>query len=241
MSAIQYVGLSAQVALERRLTALSRNVANQTTAGYRAGGTRFQAEMTRATGEPSIAYATSGAPYISRAPGPVTRTDNPLDVAVEGEAWLAIRTPAGQVYTRDGRMKILLTGELVTLNGHAVLDAGGAPILLDPDGGAPQIARDGMIMQGGAQMGAIGLFSIDERAHLTRYANSGVIPDRAPRPVLDFTAAGIAQGYVEGSNVNPVLALTELITVSRSFESLAAILNRHESSLRKAIGALGPR
>lgn len=241
MSVVQYVALSAQIALDRRLTGIARNVANQSTAGYRAGGTQFQAALTRATGEPSIAYATPGAPYISRAAGPVTRTDNPLDVAVEGKAWLAIQTPAGTVYTRDGRMKTLLTGELVTLNGHPVLDVGGAPILLDPDGGPPQIARDGMITQDGAQMGAIGLFAIDARAQLTRYANSGVIPDRAPEPVLDFTAAGIAQGHVEGSNVNPVLALTELITVSRSFESLAAILDRHESSLRKAIGALGPR
>lgn len=240
MSVVQYVGLSAQIALERRMTGLARNVANQSTTAYRAGEMRFEAVMSRASGMAPIAYTSAGERYISREPGPVSRTDNPLDVAVEGDGWLAIDTPAGTVYTRDGRMKMLQTGELVTLNGHPVLDIGGAPIVLDPFGGPPEIARDGMITQAGAQIGALGLFDIDDRAKLARYANSGVIPDRGVQPVLDFTGTGVVQGFVEGSNVNPVLALTELITVSRGFESLATALEKHETSMREAIKTLGP-
>ncbi|HET7410757.1 MAG TPA: flagellar basal-body rod protein FlgF [Paracoccaceae bacterium] len=239
MPIVQYVGLSAQIALERRLDGIARNVANQATAGYRAEGTKFDVVLSRAAGADPVAYASAGRGYISREAGAVTRTENPLDIAVEGDAWLAIQTQAGTVYTRDGRMKMLETGELMSLNGHPVLDVGGAPILLDPLGGPPQIARDGMITQGGAQIGAIGLFAIDERARLTRY-ESGVIPDWAADPVLDFTATGVVQGFVEGSNVNPVLELTKLIAVSRSFDSLSTALGRSESSLREAIKALGP-
>lgn len=239
MSIVEYVGLSAQIALDRRLDGIARNVANQATAGYRAEGTKFDAVLSRTARGTSTAYASAGKGYISLESGPVTRTDNPLDIAVEGDVWLAIQTQAGTVYTRDGRMKMLETGELTTLNGHPVLDVGGAPLLLDPLAGPPQIARDGMITQGDIQMGAIGLFAIDERARLTRHA-SGVIPDRAAEPVLDFAAAGVVQGFVEGSNVNPVLEMTKLITVSRSFDSVATALGQSEASLREAIRALGP-
>ena len=56
-----------------------------------------------------------------------------------------------------------------------MLDAGGAAILVDPGAGPPDIARDGMISQKGSQVGALGLFTIDDDAKLTRYDNSGVI------------------------------------------------------------------
>src|SRR5690606_23666772 len=158
--------LSAQIALERRLDGIARNVANQATAGYRAEGMKFDAVLSRAAGHASVAYASAGDLYVSPEAGPVSRTDHPFDVPAEGDAWLAVQTPAGTVHTRDGRMKMLDTGELMTLNDYPVLDVGGAPIILDPVGEPPQIARDGMISQGGVEMGAIGLFAIDERARL---------------------------------------------------------------------------
>lgn len=233
------VALSAQVALERRMEAVARNVANMTTAGYRAEGMKFEAFVSEITGQAPVAYASAGRSYISREAGPLTHTQNPLDVAVEGDGWLAVQTPAGVVYTRDGRMQMLETGELQSLAGHPILDVGGAPLLLNPDAGPPLIARDGMITQGGQQVGALGLFAIDESAKLTRYGNSGVIPDRAATPVLDFTGNGIVQGFVEGANINPVLELAKLIMVSRSFESASSVIQQSETSLQEAIRTLG--
>lgn len=239
MAVVEYVALSAQLALERRLDGIARNVANQNSAGYRAEGTKFQTVLSRMAESAPVAYASGGKTYISRETGPVMRTENPLDIAVQGDGWLGIMTPAGVVHTRDGRMKMLETGELVTLNDHPVLDVGQMPILLDPLAGPPAIARDGMISQGGIEMGAVGLFTIDERAGLTRYGNSGVIPSRAAQPVLDFTADGVVQGFVEQSNINPMLELSKLITVSRSFEGVSNLLRQHDSSLREAVRTLG--
>ncbi len=239
MSVVQYVGLSAQIALDRRMEAIARNVANLGTAGYRAEGIKFESLLSSHLGEESVAYAAVDETYISRQAGPLSQTGNPLDVAVQGEAWLAIQTPGGTVYTRDGRMKVLETGELVSLNDHPILDAGGAPLLLDPVGGPPQIARDGMITQGGIEIGAIGLFAIDPQAQLSRRENSGVVPDQPAVAVLDFDANGVVQGFVEGANVNPVLELTKLIMVSRNFESASAVIAESEQSLDDAIKALG--
>ena len=239
MAVVQYVGLSAQIALQRRMEAIAQNVANLGTAGYRAEEIKFDSILSGAIGEEPVAYAGADETYISLQAGPLNQTGDPLDVAVQGDSWMAIQTPAGTVYTRDGRMKMLETGELVSINDHPMLDVGGAPLLLDPVGGPPQIARDGMITQGGVEVGAIGLFAIDPKANLARYENSGVIPDQPAVPVLDFDANGVVQGFVEGANVNPVLEMTKLIMVSRSFESATSAIEQSEQSQEEAIKTLG--
>jgi flagellar basal-body rod protein FlgF len=238
MPGSSHVAISAQITLERRLTTLALNVANMNTVGYRASGVSFHDIVSR-TGADPVAFASTGKDYIARTSGPLTPTANPLDVAVQGEGWLAMQTPAGTVYTRDGRMRMLPGGALETVRGYPVLDAGNTPIILNPDAGPPTIAADGMITQGGQQVGAIGLFRIDPDAKFTRYENSGVIPDKPATPVLDFTANGVVQGSVEGSNVNPILELAKLLTISRSFEGVTGSATTHESSMKDAIRILG--
>ncbi len=233
-----YVGLSAQVALQRRLETIAHNVANASTAGFRAEEPRFEAVLSRASVDP-VAYAATGPTFLSRRSGELVKTDNLFDVAVEGDAWLAIQTPAGQVYTRDGRLRMTPTGELQTLSGHAVLDAGGAAMLLDPNAGPPRIARDGTVIQGNRQIGALGLFTIESNANLTRYENSGVVPDVPATPVVDFSRAGVQQGFVENANVNPVMEMTRLIMVTRAFEMVTASIAASEASLQEAIKSLG--
>lgn len=233
-----YVGLSAQVALTRRLERIAHNVANTNTAGFRADGVKFEALVAR-RGDADVAYASQGVDYITQTSGPVSRTGNPLDVAVSGEGWLAIATPGGTAYTRDGRLQMTETGALRTVAGYPVLDAGNTPLLVDPAAGPPSIAHDGMITQGGRQVGAIGLFAIDRDATLTRSGNSGVVPDRAATPILDFGANGLLQGHVEGSNVNPVLEMTRLMAVQRAFENISASLDMADSTLQEAIKSLG--
>lgn len=233
-----YVSLSAQVSLERRLETIANNVANMNTVGFRGEGVRFAAEVARA-GDSALSYVSPGNSYISRAAGASEKTNNPFDVAIQGDGWFGISTAAGTAYTRDGRMRMAESGALETLNGNAVLDAGGAPIVLDAAGGTPTIGGDGMITQDGRQLGAIGLFEIDPQANLARAENSGVIPDKPATAILDFTKNGIVQGYVEGSNVNPINEMTKLITVTRSFDGVNSEVTQTESSLQDAIKSLG--
>jgi flagellar basal-body rod protein FlgF len=233
-----YVTLSAQAALERRLTTIAANVANQTTPGYRAEEVDFKTLVSR-TGDAPVAFVSPGDTYISRQPGVPFKTDNPLDVAVQGDCWLALQSPTGTIYTRDGRMRIQPGGALQSINGYAVLDAGNSPIILNPDGGPVTIAQDGMITQNGRQVGAVGLFSLDNNAKLERFDNSSVVSARPAVPVLDFTKNGITQGYVEGANVNPILEMEKLIMVSRTFENISSAIEGSETSLKDAIKTLG--
>ena len=96
-----------------------------------------------------------------------------------------------------------------------------------------------MISQSGRQVGAIGLFEIDPGASLRRAENSGVVPDKPATPILDFTRAGVVQGAVESSNVDPVREMTRLIEVTRAFDGVAAEASQSEGSLRDAIKTLG--
>lgn len=234
-----HVGVSAQMALRDRLETIAHNLANVNTTGFRAEHAKFDAAVARVSGQPSVAFVEAKQPYLSREAGGAIKTDSPLDVAVQGDAFIALETPQGVIYTRDGRLYITPTGALVSVNGYAVLDAGGAPLQLDPGGAAPTIGRDGMIAQGGRRLGAIGLYAIDPEAVLTRADNSGVTPDRPPTAVLDFTRNGLLQGHLENSNVSGVAEMSRLIAVQRAFESVVAAQTHSEQSFSDAIKTLG--
>jgi flagellar basal-body rod protein FlgF len=239
MTSSVYVSLSAQMALERRLATVANNVANMNTPGFRAEEIRFEAILSRAGGD-DVAFASGGETYTSRQAGAITHTGNPLDVAVDGDGWLALATPSGVVNTRDGRLQMSDSGELKSVAGYPVLDPGGAAIVLDPAGGDITIAPDGSISQGGKQVGALGLFAIPEGAKLTRFENSGVIPSEPAQPVEDMTANGVRQGHIEGANVNPIMEMSRLIMIQRAFESAASAVEQSESTQDQAIRTLGP-
>lgn len=235
-----YVALSSQLALEKRLTTTAQNVANMATSGYRAEETRFSALMA-GSGKSAVSFVSSGDSYISRASGQITKTDSPLDVAIQGDAWLSVGGAGGPVYTRDGRLTMDPTGRLTDITGRPVLDPGGSPLLLDPQQGPPVIGRDGSVHQGVNQVGAIGVFTCDPKAAISRSGTNAVTPSLPAKPVQDFTRIGILQGHLEGSNVNPIMEMTKLIAIQRAFESAANLTQQSEASLQDAIKSLGPQ
>lgn len=235
-----YVALSSQIALEKRLNTIADNVANSSTIGYRATGVKFEDVVSGLT-DKAISFVTSGDTYISDANGPLRETGNPFDFAIKGNAWFGIETPAGTVMTRDGRFSLTENGEMVTIEGYPVLDAGGAPIQLDPRNGPPRAGADGSLRQGDNLVGALGLFNFDPGPNFVRFGNSGIVPAGEPEPVVDRVDAGVTQGFLEESNVNPVLEITRLIMVQRAFENGAAMIRNTESSYDEAIKTLGSK
>ena len=235
-----YVALSSQIALEKRLNTIADNVANASTVGFRATGVKFE-DVVSGTGQKAVSFASTGDTFLSGAHGGMRETGSPFDFAVQGDAWFGIQTPAGTVMTRDGRFSMNENGELLSIEGHQVLDAGGAPIQLDPRGGPPKVSADGALRQGDRQVGAIGLFSFDPGVNFTRYGNSGIVPPKPPEPITDRTDVGVAQGFLEDSNVNPIMEMMRLIQVQRAFENVAAMVRQAGSSTDDAIKTLGSK
>jgi flagellum-specific ATP synthase len=236
-----YVALSSQIALDKRLTTIADNVANMSTVGFRASEVKFE-DVVTGVGQDSVAFASPGDTYLTQKAGSLRETQNPFDFAVQGDAWFGIETPAGTVMTRDGRFTMTEAGQLVTHEGYPVLDAGGAPIQLDPLGGPPEAGRDGVIRQNGQLVASIGLFSYDPGPNFTRFGNSGVIPAGEPDPIVDRMDVGVAQGFLEESNVNPVAEMTRLIMLQRSFENAFAMTQETETTFDDAVktAANGP-
>ena len=235
-----YVALSSQIALEKRLNTIADNVANASTVGFRATGVKFE-DVVSGLDDKALSFVTSGDTYISNTNGPLRETGNPFDFAVKGNAWFGIETPGGAVMTRDGRFTLTENGELVTIEGYPVLDAGGAPIQLDPRNGPPRAGADGSLRQGGNLVGALGLYNFDPGPNFIRFGNSGIVPAGEPEPVVDRLDAGVVQGFLEESNVNPMLEITKLIMVQRAFENGAAMIRATESSYDEAIKTLGSK
>jgi flagellar basal-body rod protein FlgF len=232
-----YVGLSAQLALQRRLDTIATNVANASTAGYRAEEMSFEEVISKAD-KTAVSFVSKGENRLSTEAGELTQTDNPLDIAVRGDAWLAIQTPTGTAYTRDGRMQMRSDGVLTNLEGNPFLDAGATPIQLDPEGGRITINKAGTIEQDGNNLGAFGLYVMPQGTRLTRAQGASVIPDQDPVPEIDFLRTGIQQGYVEKSNVNAILEMTHLTSLQRSFDAVSNVLRETESSLQDSLKTL---
>ncbi|MDQ2632831.1 MAG: flagellar basal-body rod protein FlgF [Pseudomonadota bacterium] len=235
-----YVALSSQIALEKRLNTIADNVANASTIGFRATGVKFE-DVVTGLDDKALSFVSSGDTYISNTNGPLRETGNPFDFAVKGNAWFGIETPGGTVMTRDGRFTLTENGEMVTIEGYPVLDAGGAPIQLDPRNGPPRAGADGSLRQGDNLVGALGLYNFDPGPNFVRFGNSGIVPSGEPEPVVDRLDAGVVQGFLEESNVNPMLEITKLIMVQRAFENGAAMIRATESTFDDAIKTLGSK
>jgi flagellar basal-body rod protein FlgF len=232
------VGLSGLMALERRLETVAHNVANSNTVGFRAEAVRFATKLEQA-GDTNLAFAARGGEYLNMQQGARISTGNALDVAVSGDAFMAQARDTGTVYTRDGRMEISPEGQLRSLDGFPVLDAGGAPIQVNVKGGPLTITNDGSIIQDKRRVGAIGLFDLADPKLMQQQGSAGFEYSGFAEPVTDFRRNSILQGTLEGANVNAVAEMSEMITISRTFESIANALRANEEMMSGAIKTLG--
>jgi flagellar basal-body rod protein FlgF len=106
---------------------------------------------------------------------------------------------------------------------------------LDPQKPPPSINKAGTITQDGQDLGALGIYRMPREAKLARADGSSVVSDIPPTAELDFISNGVVQGFVEKSNVNPMLEMTHLITIQRNFEAVSTMMHDTESSLQDAL------
>jgi flagellar basal-body rod protein FlgF len=240
MEISSYVALSGQLTLEQRMATLASNIANANTPGFKAGSVDFKTLITRA-GEGGSAFAATSSNTLDMSSGGMTHTSNPLDLAASGGALFAFESPKGIYYSRDGRLTIAPEGQLQNLQGHSLLDSSSSPLSLDPSAGEATVGRDGSISQGGKIVGQVGLFLLNLADGYNRFGSSGIAPAAPAEPTSDFTSFGVLQGYIEGSNVNSVLEMVNMIEVSRAFEAVSTFADKAMEAERNAIETLGSR
>jgi flagellar basal-body rod protein FlgF len=235
MDTTSYVALSRQIALQRAMGVVANNLANANTTAFKAEAMLFETVLERA-GEPGrLAFVQDVATVHDPSDGPLQPTGGPLDLAVQGPGFLTVATPEGERYTRAGRLERNARGELATVDGHALLDEGGAPIVLPPGEPAPAIAADGTVAGRGGPIARIRLVRFAD-PHRLRPEGGGLWS--SDQPPIPGSPGAIVQGALEGSNVNAVLELTRLIEVTRAFEGTQKMLETHHELARRAVERL---
>jgi flagellar basal-body rod protein FlgF len=232
------LALSGQVATERRLTTIADNISNMNTVGFRQVGVRFS-ELVDGSNKSKMSFVTPGVTVLSEAQGAIDSTGNQLDFAINGDGWFMVQTPAGEAMTRDGRLQINADGTLANLEGYPVLDQGGAPVQLNVTAGPVSSDQSGILYQHGAIIGSVGVFDYSAPDETLRSGSLSFVPDGVVTPAADGGHYTVQQGFVEKSNVNAVEQIAKLISVQRSFEQSATLIQKSESSLEDAIRQIG--
>ncbi len=224
--------------LEQQATT-SHNLANVSTTGFRAQLDTFRAVPVVGPGLPTRAFVVDSTVGSDFRAGPIQQTGRDLDVAIQGKGWLAVeRADGSEGYTRAGSLKINENGQLQTQSGMNVLGDGG-PISIPPNVRIT-IAKDGTIstVDSGTTPGAtidlarLKLVNPDE-ANLVRGEDS-LFVTKDGEPLEADAGVNIVGGAVEGSNVNVVDAMVNMISLSRQFELHMNVLKHAEDNAAKA-------
>ncbi|CUH51362.1 flagellar hook-basal body complex protein [Shimia marina] len=227
-----YTTLTRQSGLKREMTVLANNIANAATTGYRAGGITFSEFIKSAPGTESISMATANVQTTLLSQGALKKTGGSFDFAIEGTGFFMVQTPEGERLTRAGAFTPNENGDLVNMDGHLVLDGGGAPIFIPPDAKSVDVSSDGTFSVDGQPFAQIGLYRPTNPLDLKR--ETGVLFD-APDGVEPVEEGRVLQGFLESSNVDPILQMARMIDVQRAYEMGQTFLENEHSRIRDAV------
>lgn len=224
-----YTTLSGQIAVAKQVDLIANNIANVNATGFKAERPIFEkalqdqnllltTSLKKDVRSPSPFatedFAQMKGSYTDLAMGPIEQTGNPLDVAINGKGFFVVQTPAGERYTRAGNFKLDGNNRVVTQDGLPVSGQGGEMILRP---GEISISSDGAISVNGQEAGKFRVVNLDG-AQLAREAgNLFSVSSGAP---LEMDKPAVVNRALEGSNVNAVRELADMILASRLFEGL---------------------
>lgn len=233
-----YTTLTRQSGLMREMQAVANNIANASTTGFRRQGIIFEEFVKALDGEdPSLSMALGEVRDTRLDQAPLTQTGGAFDLAIEGDGFFLIEGPEGPMLTRAGAFTPNAAGEVVTLDGYRLLDAGGAPIFAPPDAASIAISADGTMSADGQPLTQVGLWmpnDINDLGHRdgVRFAAPG-----GTQPVIE--GAVILQGYLENSNVDPIGEIARMIEIQRAYEQGQAFLEKEDQRIRNVIQSAG--
>ena len=217
-----YVAAGSLKARAFQLEVVSNNLANAATVGYKPDQPFF-AVFNKAAGSgrklPLSGHLNDGVVFgetgVITEQGALRATGRSLDVAIEGNAFLMVRTPGGDQVTRDGRLQMGQDGQLQAMDGSPVLGKNGQPITVDPKNGTVSIAADGTVQQKEQVLGQLDLKAYEKPGALKRVGALRFDPAGAAEAPVKGT---VTQGHLEQSAVDSASAMVEMIRLNRLYE-----------------------
>jgi flagellar basal body rod protein FlgG len=187
--------------LERRQQVLANNLANASTRGFKA-----ETAFSRLMGDALAATDTA----IDMRQGNLTETRNPLDLALDGDGFFVVNTPAGERLVRSGSFRLDGARQIVDEHGNALLGERGGAITVPP--GASNVDESGMVSVAGRQLQRLRIENVADGRRLQHEGGTRFVPD-ATRIAIGAAERRVRQGHIEESNVNPLTAMTSMIDV----------------------------
>jgi len=256
MREIVYSALFGALSNEHRLDAISNNLANVNTTGYKKDAVAFHDTFQRFAHD----YVTDTRqnlqeqhlwpnPYVQARPrlsgqyndmsqGSMQTTGNPLDVAIVGDGFFKVRTPKGDFMTRSGSFKLSSDGRLITEQGFEVLGDGG-PITLPRDHKI-QIDSTGVISADGQQLGALDVVAVSDPKKLEKVGqNLFQIKKNSGATEVPPTNVSVQQGFLEKANVEVVGELVNMMEAQRAFEIYQKLMTTSDSMESLVINKVG--
>lgn len=208
---------------ERKLEVVSNHLANSNTTGFKRDILSFDETL-------------HSVMTTDLSQGPVTKTSSPLDLALKDEGFFKVETAEGVRYTRDGAFSIDNAGFLVTKNGFPVL-SGGAPIEVDGDNF--HVAEDGMVSVDGEEVGLLDVVTFEDKRSLYKDGSNLYLYKGDAGDEIQPDNISVEQGALEVSNVNPVMEMTSMIQVSRTYETYEKMLRTFDEVDGLAVNNVG--
>lgn len=245
MDRLVYLAMTGAQQLLQQQAVATHNLANAATPGFKAETAAFRvAPVVGGPGHATRAYAVASTTGADLAAGAIQTTGRDLDVALEGEGFLALQALDGtEAYTRNGSLEVSPDGELRTRSGLTVLGEGG-PIVV-PSDSRITVARDGTVSAVGegtqssavTVVGRLKLVKIDK--HDVMRGGDGLFRTRGGAPADADATVVVASGALESSNVNAVSAMVDMINLARAFELQMKLLQNAEANEQRATQILG--
>ena len=239
MDRVLYIAMNGAKSMFDRQAQVAHNLANASTAGYRAETTAFRAVPVVGPGAKTRAFVVETTTGTDFSLGPMRNTGRDFDVAVDGKGFIAVRGADGrEAYTRDGNLQLGPNGRLQTRNGLDVLtDAGGT--LTIPTDNSITIGRDGTISaiplvgvpNTATIVGRIKLVNPDEKT--VSRGTDGLFRTANGQPAPGNAQVRLQSGMLEGSNVNPVEAITSIISTARQYETQVRMMQNADQNSRQ--------
>ena len=243
------VGLSRQMTLERQMDVVANNVANINTTGFKADRSLFEEFLSSPAHEDNfvradrrVSFVQDRATFHDFSAGPSEQTKNPLDITIDGNAFLTVQTQAGERYTRDGGLQINNQGQLVTASGNPVVGSSG-PIVFQPTDKEINIAADGnvSVVEGTSRTnsvrGKLRLVSFADAQKLVKEGSNLYSAGQGVTAQPD-TISRVRQGFIERSNVNSVHEMSRMIEITRTYTQISSLLQQQHDLHRSAIEKL---
>lgn len=271
MNGGSYIALSGIIAQQERLDMVTNNLSNVNTVGYKSTGAVFGDFLSQssidaqnsASQKPlsDKAYPIELGTYNNVSQGPIKKTGNSLDLAIDGQGYFAVITPDGIKFTRNGVFSLNQAGELVSQEGYPVLSVSGIkksngqageinisdakPVFLNESGSDITISGSGIISLNdpktgnGVYAGKILTVNFKNPQYLSKYGNTLFSATQNSGGPLENKNTNILQGYLEESNVNMIGGMVQMIDVSEVYNNMMQALKSYSQVNNSAINTVG--